>query len=195
MQANSPNPIRPKTRDAILHAAFLTLSDQPGASLGDVAARAGVSRATLYRYFVTRHDLMLALAQIAQDELELAVANATRDAESYSVALRQSLFAIVPLADRQWFLASDPVARDPDITMQYQNGMQELCDTIDAARYEGTFAPDVPTRWIARAFDNLVYVAWTAVRNEESTPAQAADLAWRTLINGVGKDGTDHQHD
>lgn len=49
------------TRAALLEAGRRTLTANPGATLGDVAAEAGVSRATVYRYFESRAALLDAL--------------------------------------------------------------------------------------------------------------------------------------
>jgi AcrR family transcriptional regulator len=48
-------------RDAILAAAHRTLVDDPGASIATVTAEAGVSRATFYRHFDSRAELLAAL--------------------------------------------------------------------------------------------------------------------------------------
>ncbi|NRB36499.1 MAG: helix-turn-helix transcriptional regulator [Rhodobacteraceae bacterium] len=65
--------IRPQTRDAIIEAAFQLFSEQPRASLNDVAARAGIGRATLHRHFALPDDLMTTLARITLEELDAAV--------------------------------------------------------------------------------------------------------------------------
>lgn len=178
--------IRPNTRDAIIEAAFQTFSRDPRASLADIAERAGVGRATLHRHFKGRDDLMVALARAAMRELDEAVDAITVDAESYTEALRISLAAIIPLADRQWFLAHEPVDHDPEVKAAYQRQLKELAEAIDVAKAEGSFSRDIPTSWIVQAFDHLTYAAWESVRAGEATAAQAASLAWRTLTAGIG---------
>ena len=179
------NEIRPDTRTAILEAGFELFNERPGASLGDVADRAGVGRATLHRHFASREALMTALALTAMEELNAAVDAATADATSHMQALRLSLDAIIPLAARQAFLASEPVLQDDRIAEAYASDMDELHQSIEAARVEGAFVPDVPTEWIAHSYNALIYAAWEMVREGHATPRQAADLAWRTLTNGL----------
>jgi len=180
------NAIRPKPRDSILAAAFEVYSDRPTASLADVAERAGVGRATLHRYFPGRADLMRALAKIALAELETAVEAATQDATSHEEGLRKALFAIVPLATRQWFLSFEGVETDPEIAAGYATSRDALRQSVEAAKAEGVFATDVPTVWIVEVFDTLVFGAWSLVRAGEATPKHAAALAWRTLRTGLG---------
>ncbi|MEO0342694.1 MAG: TetR/AcrR family transcriptional regulator [Pseudomonadota bacterium] len=179
------NKIKLETRDAIIEAAFQIYNENPGASLGDIADRAGVGRATLHRYFPGRNQLMAALAMIALTELDAAVEAATQDAETYEEAFRSSIHAIVPLASRQWFLAQEAVDADPKVAEAYAASLAELRDDIDAAKAEGLFARDVPTPWIVEAFENMTYAAWSLVRKGEATPKQASDLAWQTLMNGL----------
>ena len=178
--------IRPKPNDAIVEAAFRVFSRRPRASLAEVAEEAGVGRATLHRYFKTREALMATLAKVALEELNAAVDAATENAESHTEGLRLALGAMVPLAERHWFLANEPVEADPEIAAAFQKDRDLMRQEIDAARAEGAFPSDAPTQWIAEAYDALLYAAWTLVREGEATPTQAADLAWRTLTTGVG---------
>ncbi|MEM7465003.1 MAG: TetR/AcrR family transcriptional regulator [Pseudomonadota bacterium] len=179
--------IKPSSRDAIIEAAFQTFGQRPGASLGTVAERAGVGRATLHRHFSSRHDLMVALAQIAIKELNEAVDAATADAKSHTDSMRLALGAIIPLASRQWFLSHETVEDDPEIAAAYESDIAELHTEIEAAMAEGGIAADLSTEWIAEVYLNLIYAAWTMVRTEEATPSQAADMAWRTFMKGVAE--------
>lgn len=177
--------IRPTTRDAIIEAAFQVYDENPSASLGDVAARAGVGRATLHRHFPGRAELMRALAFIAMEELEQAVAARTAGVDDWGEGFRLSLHAMVPLANRQWFLANEGLEADPDVAAAYQASLDDLHSDVEAAKAAGVFAADAPTAWIATAYENLTYAAWSLVRAGEATPKQAAELAWRTLSTGL----------
>ena len=185
------NQIRPQARDAIIEAAFQLFGRDPSASLADIAERAGVGRATLHRHFKGRDDLMVVLAHTAMRELDEAVDAATEGAPTYTEALRISLAAVIPLADRQWFLSREPVEHDPDVMAGYQRQLKELADAIDEAKAEGGFSADTTTSWIVQAFDHLVYAGWESVRAGEATASQAADLAWRTLTKGLGASSDD----
>lgn len=178
--------IRPSSREAIIEAAFQLYSEDPSASLADIAQRAGVGRATLHRHFAGRSELLVELAKVAIAELDKAVEHATTHAQSYTEALKLSVDAIVPLADRQWFLSRETVEDHPQIRAEYQRQTEELAQAIEEAKKEGNFDSAVPTPWIVQAYDHLIFAAWALVRSGEATPKQAADLAWWTLINGTG---------
>lgn len=178
--------IRPDSETAILTAAFELFAENPGASLADVAARAGVGRATLHRYFPSRSDLIVAMAKTAHDELDAAVSAAVEPATSYGEGLRLALEAIIPLAERQMFLTSEPLAQNPDLADRFARDLKALEQDIAQAKAEGVFAPELPDAWIAQSYEALIFAGWSMVRAGQSTPAQAAQLAWRTLTKGTG---------
>lgn len=181
------NSLRPSTRDAIVEAAFSVFSKNPSASLSEVAERAGVGRATLHRQFASREDLIRALAQIASEEMDVAVEAACADATSYSEVARCALEALIPLGDRHGFLALEPFADDPEMQAALEKDKKETAEMVDAAKGEGLFDTAVPTSWIVQAFDHLMYAGWESVHAGETTQDQAAALAWRTLIHGLGR--------
>ena len=179
--------IRPSTRDAIIDAAFAVLSKNPSAALADIAARAGVGRATLHRHFASRDALVRALAKIANKEMNEAVETACADAQSHSEVARLALQALIPLGDRYGFLALEPLDDDPELRAEYEQEQRETAEMIEGAKSEGLLDPALPTAWIVQAYDHLIYAGWESVKAGETTPDQAADLAWRTLTLGLGK--------
>ena len=69
-------PTRTRTRNAILEAALAVLTENAGASLGDVADAAKVARSTLHRYFPERTNLVAALNQFAEEQIAAATKRA-----------------------------------------------------------------------------------------------------------------------
>ncbi|MEL7132615.1 MAG: helix-turn-helix domain-containing protein [Pseudomonadota bacterium] len=176
------NTVSPKNQ--ILDAAFEVFSQNPGASLADVAQAAGVGRATLHRHFAGRDELMVELTLAAAQELDAAVATAVAGCDTYTEGLQLALGAILPLAARHMFLATEPATHDPRVAKVYAAQTRDLAKDIDHAKAEGTFDPHVPTEWIVQAYDNLIYAGWAMVVAGDATPKQAAALAWRTLVKG-----------
>lgn len=170
------------SKSAVIEAAFEVFSRDPSASLSVVAARAGVGRATLHRHFPGRAALLSEMTTIAIAELDAAVDQAVATAETHTEGLRLALRAMVPLGPRQWFLNTDAGVGDGEVQASIAEGRAELIAAIDAAKSEGCFDPQTPSAWIAEAFDALLYMAWTMVRSELATTDQAADFAWKMLI-------------
>ena len=130
---------------------------------------------------------MRALAKIASQEMDEAVETACADATSYSEVARLALQALIPLGDRHGFLALEGFADDPEMLAAFEREQKETAEMVEAAKGEGLFDPSVPTSWIVLAFDHLMYAGWESVKAGETTHEQAATLAWRTLIHGLGR--------
>lgn len=177
--------IRPTATAAIIEAAFEVFRANPGAGLGEVAARAGVGRATLHRHFKGRADLIATLARVASDEIDAAVREALKSATTAAEMLRLIIGATIPLGDRQGFLAMERVDA-PDITIKSEKQAAELAELIEAARHEHLFAPDIPTPWIIEIFEGVIFAAWMQIKAGELTQKQATTLAWRTFADGLG---------
>lgn len=181
------NSIRPSAYAALIEAAFKRLNAEPTASLADIAAAAGVSRATLHRHFKGREDLVRALARQAQGETEQAADKASENASSYSDALRRILKAMILLGDRHWFLAQESMTEFPEIRAEYDRQQNEFIEAIEEARKEGLFNSSCPVEWIVQVYDHLIHAGWEMVRAGHVTHTQAADLAWLTLKSGLKK--------
>ncbi|MEM1263100.1 MAG: TetR family transcriptional regulator [Pseudomonadota bacterium] len=174
------------TVDALLDAGFQVFSRNPGANLADVAAAAGVTRATLHRYFPSRELLVQRLATQAIAEMDAAVDVACQHSVSAFATLKDCLLALIPLGDRHGFLAHEAVITDATVQAEFERQQREMVDLVDAAKSDGHIAPSLPTVWVIRAYDYLLYAAWEAVREQELVPTQAADAAWQTFAHGVG---------
>lgn len=178
-------PLRLPTRQAVLDAAIDTFARNPGASLSEVARRAGVGRASLHRHFPSRSDLIAAASRQCMDEIDAATAAALADARSSRERLSRMLGAVVPLGDRCHFLVSEAVD-DEEVRKRYAEGLDWLAQLVDDLKAEGAIAADLPTDWAAANIDAQVWLAWSEVAAGRLAPAHAADLALRTLLEGLG---------
>ena len=179
------SPIRPATRDAIIEAAFRTWSADPAASLEEIAALAGVGRATLHRHFAGREDLLEKLGLLARAEMEERANAACIGATSHTDALRRIMAAMIALGDRHWFLARAFPPAGTGAAPEERRTEARFLSVIAEATEEGTFHPDCPPTWIATSFDHLIHAAWGEVREGRLTHSQAAGLAWSTLTRGL----------
>src|ERR1700736_1664130 len=97
-----------RSASAILAAAARVFSEQgTAANLADVAAAAGVSRATLYRYYPNREALLTALAAHALNELANRLNDAGLERATVKEAIERLARAIVAVGDRYSVLASE----------------------------------------------------------------------------------------
>src|SRR5258708_39204591 len=98
--------------DAIVRTALDVFAEQgTQGSLDDIATRAGVANATLYRRFPTRDDLLVAALRRRMAELdEIAVRLSASD--NPGAALEEWVFQVATHL-RTWRGAPHPVARGP----------------------------------------------------------------------------------
>ena len=178
-------PLRPSTRQAVLDAAIDTLARNPGASLSEIASRAGVGRASLHRHFPSRGDLIAAASRQCMDEIDTATAAALQDARTAKERLSRMLEAVVPLGDRYHFLVSEAV-EDESVRKRYAEELDWLGHLVDDLKAEGAIAADVPRSWAVVNIDAQIWLAWSEVAAGNLAPAHAADLALRTLLEGLG---------
>ena len=176
---------RPPLREAIIDAAIATFASNPGASLSDVAARAGVGRASLHRYFRSRADLITAISHQCLSEIEAATRSAVEDAGSARETLLRMLEAVIPLGDRFHFLAQETPG-EARLQERYAGQLQWVAGLVDELKADGVMAIDVPRSWAVANIDAQIWLAWSEVTAGNLAPAHAAGLAFRTLLKGLG---------
>ena len=103
-----------RTAAAILDAAAHVLSERgSGANLADVAAAAGVSRATLYRYYPDREALLAALASAALADAAARLADAGLERAPVEEAIERIVRAVIAVGDRYSVIVHELVRFDP----------------------------------------------------------------------------------
>ena len=178
--------LRPPVREAIMDAAIDTLARNPGASLSEIAARAGVGRASLHRHFPSRGDLVTAITRQCMDEIDAVTDQAVGDARTASERLSRMLAAVIPLGDRYHFLAAEAFD-DATLQARHEADLEWLGSLVDELKAEGVVAPDVPRGWVVANIDAQVWLAWSEVAAGNVASADAAGLAIRTLLQGLGR--------
>lgn len=177
--------VRIQSREAIRRAAAELLASDPSASLAQVAARAGVGRATLHRHFQGRAELVRAVALEALDATD-AVCAGLEAAPSSRAALGQLFEAMVPLGAHYAFLIRCPVD-DPEVEARYAAQVEQLRKLVEWLRADGWIAPTVPTAWAVALIDQLIWSTWTLVARGEIASREAARLAIDTVLHGMGE--------
>src|SRR5207237_2657003 len=99
-----------RTAAAILDAAAHALSEHGSrANMADVAAAAGVSRATLYRYYPDREALLGALASHALADAAARLADAGLERAPVEEAIERIVRALTAVGDRYGVLVREQV--------------------------------------------------------------------------------------
>jgi AcrR family transcriptional regulator len=158
---------------------------QPGASLAEVAAAAGISRTTLHKQYATREDLVRAVGLRAIEIWEHAV-DAVADGPGTREGLRKLLAAMIDSGPQLAFLWRNPsLDEDEELTRRYIAVERRCLAVLDRARSRGAISESVPDFWLLQTMFALVYTAAESVQAGKLAPLEAPDLALNTLLHGL----------
>jgi TetR/AcrR family transcriptional regulator, mexCD-oprJ operon repressor len=149
------HPGRPTLRErvaaAILESAAGALAAEgEAASMGDVAAAAGVARATVYRYFPTRDALLEALGRVAVGQAGEGLAAARLEGVSVDEAFTRAVRALVIEGPFFVVIARERARVDPaEFERRIAGVLREL---IRRGQSLGEIRDDIPTSWLLEWF-------------------------------------------
>jgi TetR/AcrR family transcriptional repressor of mexCD-oprJ operon len=175
------HPLHQRVADAILDGAasiFALQGEQ--ASMNDVAAAAGVARATVYRYFPNREALLDALAAAAVGAVEARLTSARVDEVAPEEGLARVVRALVGLGDSFVLLARQRPRSDPERLQRVL--MQPLRRLFEQAQVDGEIRDDITSARLTDALIGLVVGVLT------STPSLGVDDMTAT-VTGLFLDG------
>lgn len=179
------NKRRQRTREKVINLAMHVLAKNPKASLDEIADAAEVGRATLFRYFKSRKQLIHELVVEADRKLE----NATRPIIEKKLNARDTLEefvrVLVPLGASFHFLNSEQLhAEGSGIEDLYRNQLVRLKELTKRLRSEKVIAAEIPLAWIAAVLDNLIYTAWVTIMDGDIAPNDAPGLVLGSFLKG-----------
>lgn len=175
-----------RSRERILDAAADVLAANPSASLTDIAASAGISRATVYRHFSDVADIRAAfvaeaqaigrnvLREVLPTFLEREAGVTTEDLVGYT---RQ----ILPIEHR-WtrLIAGEPL---PDAPI-FEAFLPIVQAVIRRGQQQGEFRADLDVELAADAMVSLVMLAVRKVHAQGVDPDRAAEMI-RLYLEGL----------
>ncbi|MGW6129124.1 TetR/AcrR family transcriptional regulator [Cellulomonas sp. NPDC055163] len=145
------------TRERLLDVATEVLGRTPDAGMGEVAAAAGVVRRTVYGYFPSRSDLVLALARRAVDEITTVLREAAPAERPPEEAWAGFVTRLWPLTHRYRVLVALRRGElGEEIHALLGTVEHALADLVGRGQDSGAFAGHLPAGVLSQ-------VAWSAV--------------------------------
>lgn len=157
---STPEPARrqalqQRIADAIVEAAARTLA-QGGdrVSMHDVAAEAGVARATLYRYFPSRQALVEEVGRLAASDAGARLRSARLGEVPVEEGVTRAVRALVEVGDLFIVLARERVRPDPEV---FESSLgAPLRTLVERGQEMGNLRDDVPNSWLTESLVGLV---------------------------------------
>jgi TetR/AcrR family transcriptional repressor of mexCD-oprJ operon len=148
-------PLQQRVAAAILDGAARILAVHgEQASMNDVAAAAGVARATVYRYFPNRQALLDELARAAVSEADEGLASARIDEVSPEEGVARAVRALVDVGDSFVLLARERVRSDPE--RFERRVIQPLRQLFERGQATGDIRPDIPSARLTESLIGLI---------------------------------------
>ena len=176
-----------RNHGALLEAARALLSERPDVPLYEIARRAGVGQATLYRHFPDRMALVGAIAAEVLDEVEAeAAASAPGGPEGLGVLLELVVSAMVRSGALLQLVDDEPSVAEQPGTVTYElvrRLLEMVGGRFDGAKAAGALRADASLDDVVLVL-GMVKGVIRSVAPERRAPAasRALDLALRGLM-------------
>jgi len=181
---------RPRRVDAeqniasILDAAVLVLGERPNASIGEIAAAAGVARQTVYAHFRSRQALVEAVAARALSEAVAAIDRAEPKRGPPGEALERLVrvwWELVARYARVLEALGPAVSTAGDMRAFHAPILDRLRRLIRRGQRNGEFDRQLDADWLALSFLALMHTAADEVAAERRSAVDAEATLLRSI--------------
>lgn len=152
--------------------------------MDEIAEATGLGRATLYRHFRTRGDLVTAIQRSALDAAGEAIAVCGLEKHSAPVALKCAVEALAGVGDRYRVLGRE-LSLDPRLLEQQESVARPLLETIRRGQKKGELRRDLPAPWVLASMGNLLVLALREIGAGRLSADAAAEIVAATLLEGI----------
>ncbi|GAA3141225.1 TetR/AcrR family transcriptional regulator [Planomonospora alba] len=179
------------SREQIITAAIRHLNAAPGASMAEIAAASGISRATLHRHFASRDDLVTVLGRRALEDWErvqreagIAEAAASADRARLQEALQALLYGEVAICHEHGFLLTEQTL-PPELLRRSDEIEEREVEFLAACQRAGLVRADLPVRWVSSVVFGLLVAVGESVRRGDVAQRDVPRLFLDTFLKGI----------
>jgi len=167
----------------ILDATADLLATNPAATLEQVAAQAGVSRATVYHHFASRDALLDALTERSIREVRAALDATRPDEDSATSALERMLRATwrVIGSYRGLMIVNPRRLERAELRARMRTVLEPVRAVLDRGQRGGEFDPELPIEWLVGVLTDVIHAASRQVSTGTMEPDEAERLLLRTV--------------
>ncbi|WP_336030156.1 TetR/AcrR family transcriptional regulator [Geodermatophilus sp. FMUSA9-8] len=174
---------------ALERAAVRVLAHRPDATMEEIAAAAGISRATLFRRHPTRAALVAELSRRAVRSYAEATDRAEPERGPAPAALRRLVSELTALGAEQGILATQPLAGsvEADLLARAASTEDRIRALVRRGQEAGEFRADLPADWVLVALTWLVIGAADGLRTGRLAAADLGRLVGETVLAAVAR--------
>jgi|ERR671931_2576443 AcrR family transcriptional regulator len=171
--------------ERIVETAVCVFGADPAAGMSDVAEQAGVGRATLYRHFPGRDELVVAIRAQARREAVAAVESCALDEASSVDGIERIVSALLELGERYRFISGwrADAEQDPEAGERISAALQA---TVERGQRRGELTRAVPADWAVTSIRSLILAAIDELAAGRISEGEAAHMVTRVALQGLG---------
>lgn len=175
------------TEKALVRSLALTLSENPGATLQEMASAAGVSRATLYRFAATRKQIVEITSNHAIQVLADLHQQVLLDTRPPLEILRLLITGHIEEREFCVFLISQvgPYIDSRKVPAECVTLEQRMDAFFARAQREGVLRRDVPERWLTDLFFGILFALSESVYRGRIARCEMPRLFEEAFFNGA----------
>ncbi|MGW7285105.1 TetR/AcrR family transcriptional regulator [Streptomyces sp. NPDC054847] len=170
---------------AILEAAERVLAEEPGASMEQIAAAAGVARTTIHRRFANRQALIEALASSAARQLAQAVDDGRPDTAPPLVAMHRITANVLQVKSAWAFALELPADPEGEAAVIHQDIARRCIAVLKRAQDDKLIDEAADLDWVRRVYYALIGESLHG-NADGADPDTLATRIIDTLLHGAG---------
>jgi AcrR family transcriptional regulator len=171
-----------RNRAAILEAAAVCLTENPNASLADIAQAAGVGRVTLYGHFSSRDELLHVLLRHSMERVEEQLASVDLGGDVWRAldALVAASWQVLHELNTLRGVVERALPRD-ELSSSHDHTRMRVEALFTRGRAEGRFRTDQSLDWQTACYFSILHGTASELRAGHVTEGEVAELLPGTI--------------